>query len=207
MKDQEVITGNFYNKYKTKNFIERKLVYNFINNIQNALEGINFTKVLDAGCGEGYITNIISNIRKSEIHGIDIGEDVLAIAQSNYNNIFFKKASIYNLPYESNSFDLVVACEVLEHLAKPEEALMELQRVSTDWILLSVPREPMWSLLNLARGKYIRRYGNTPGHIQRWGKRRFVDLIQEYFEVEKVMSPLPWTIVLCKKRITNNYDK
>lgn len=207
MKDQEVITGNFYNKYKTKNFIERKLVYNFINNIQNALEGINFTKVLDAGCGEGYITNIISNIRKSEIHGIDIGEDVLAIAQSNYNNIFFKKASIYNLPYESNSFDLVVACEVLEHLAKPEEALMELQRVSTDWILLSVPREPIWSLLNLARGKYIRRCGNTPGHIQRWGKRRFVDLIQEYFEVEKVMSPLPWTIVLCKKRITNNYDK
>lgn len=207
MKDQEVITGNFYNKYKTKNFIERKLVYNFINSIQNALEDINFTKVLDAGCGEGYITNIISNIRKSEVHGIDIGDDVLAIAQRNYTNILFNKASIYNLPYESNSFDLVVACEVLEHLEKPEEALMELQRVSTDWVLLSVPREPIWSLLNLARGKYIRRYGNTPGHIQRWGKRRFVDLIQEYFEVEKVMSPLPWTIVLCKKRITNNYDK
>ncbi|MBS3970718.1 MAG: methyltransferase domain-containing protein [Clostridia bacterium] len=199
MKDQEVITGNFYNKYKTKNFIERKLVYNFINSIQNALEDINFTKVLDAGCGEGYITNIISNIRKSEVHGIDIGDDVLAIAQRNYTNILFNKASIYNLPYESNSFDLVVACEVLEHLEKPEEALMELQRVSTDWVLLSVPREPIWSLLNLARGKYIRRYGNTPGHIQRWGKRRFVDLIQEYFEVEKVMSPLPWTIVLCKK--------
>jgi len=62
--------------------------------------------------------------------------------------------------------DLVIACEVLEHLDAPDQALSELQRVCRGQALVSVPNEPLWRMLNVARGKYWRSPGNTPGHLQ-----------------------------------------
>ncbi|WP_207642472.1 hypothetical protein, partial [Desulfosporosinus sp. I2] len=67
-------------------------------------------------------------------------------------------------------------------------------------IILSVPREPLWRILNLARGKYIPDLGNTPGHIQHWSKKSFLRLVNRYFDVLEVKSPLPWTMVLCRIR-------
>ena len=48
---------------------------------------------------------------------------------------------------------------------------------SSRWLLVSVPREPLWRGLNLARGSYLRELGNTPGHLNHWSKRRFASLL------------------------------
>lgn len=85
--------------------------------------------------------------------------------------------------------DLIVCCEVLEHLERPEEGLRALQRVVGRYLIVSVSREPIWCVLNLARGKYIADFGNTPGHIQHWSKRGFVALVSKYFEVVEVKIP------------------
>lgn len=55
-------------------------------------------------------------------------------------------------------------------------------------------------LLNMARGKYIGDFGNTPGHIQHWGKKHFVKFVSGQFEVVETRSPLPWTMLLCRPR-------
>ena len=95
---------------------------------------------------------------------------------------------------------MVLCCEVLEHLEEPGKALKELIRVTKKYIIVSVPREPIWRCLNMDRGKYLKVLGNTPGHIQHWGSKKFVAFLQEYdIKVVKTAHPLPWTMVLLEK--------
>ena len=56
----------------------------------------------------------------------------------------------------------------------PEATLAEMARVARRHLLVSVPREPLWRGLNMARGAYLRDLGNTPGHVNHWSKRAFV---------------------------------
>jgi hypothetical protein len=94
----------------------------------------------------------------------------------------------------------VVACEVFEHLERPAAAIHEVARVAADWLLLSVPWEPTWRLLNLARGKYVRRLGNTPGHLQNFSRRAIRQLVSQRFDIVAQRRPFPWTMLLARKR-------
>jgi hypothetical protein len=71
-------------------------------------------------------------------------------------------------------------------------------RVARRHLLVSVPREPLWRLLNVCRGAYLRDLGNTPGHVNHWSRRRFVRLLQRHGEVIEVRSPFPWTMLLAR---------
>ncbi len=72
---------------------------------------------------------------------------------------------------------MATAIEVLEHVPDPEATVAEMARVADRWLLVSVPREPLWRGLNVARGAYWRTLGNTPGHVNHWSKRSFVRLL------------------------------
>jgi hypothetical protein len=65
-------------------------------------------------------------------------------------------------------------------------------------LLVSVPREPLWRALNMARGAYWRSLGNTPGHVNHWSKPGFVELLERYGTVEDARSPFPWTMLLVR---------
>jgi len=91
---------------------------------------------------------------------------------------------------------LVVCSEVLEHLEYPQRGLSEIARVAEKGVLLSTPWEPVWRLLNLARGKYVMNVGNTPGHIQHFSRQGLIKLAQTHLEVVNKRTPLPWTIIL-----------
>jgi 2-polyprenyl-3-methyl-5-hydroxy-6-metoxy-1,4-benzoquinol methylase len=102
------------------------------------------------------------------------------------------------LPFGENEFDLAAAIEVLEHVPDPEHTLSEMARVASRHLLVSVPREPLWRGLNVARGAYVRDLGNTPGHVNHWSKRAFVSLVGRYGEVVEARSPFPWTMLLVR---------
>ena len=112
----------------------------------------------------------------------------------------YRTGSIYELQPPSDSASLIVCCEVMEHLEEPDRALSILASVARPYLLVSVPREPIWRMLNLLRGAYISQAGNTPGHVQHWSTRAFVRFLREKFEIIKVQKPLPWTMVLCRVR-------
>jgi 2-polyprenyl-3-methyl-5-hydroxy-6-metoxy-1,4-benzoquinol methylase len=95
--------------------------------------------------------------------------------------------------------DLVVCCEVLEHVPDPEVALDRLHGLTRRHLIASVPREPLWRALNMARLKYLPTFGNTPGHIQHWSSRAFVALMSRRFRLLEVRRPLPWTMILAEK--------
>jgi SAM-dependent methyltransferase len=104
------------------------------------------------------------------------------------------------LQYADDEFDLVAATEVLEHVGEPEQVLAEMARVAREHLIVSVPREPLWRALNLARGAYVRQLGNTPGHLNHWSRGAFVHLLGGYGQVVESRSPFPWTMLLVRVR-------
>lgn len=203
LREGGIVVGNNYNKYSTQNPIARRLMRGFSESLSALVSKAAPETIHEVGCGEGYWT-LAWHQQGMQVKGSDFSEQVIALAKENaaeqgLPSALFSRRSIYELAQGDDSADLIVCCEVLEHLDDPEAGLAALRRVATRNIILSVPREPLWCALNLARGKYWSSLGNTPGHIQHWSSRAFVDLVQKYFEVQEIRKPLPWTILLCKK--------
>jgi hypothetical protein len=102
------------------------------------------------------------------------------------------------LPFADAEFELVSAIEVLEHVPNPERTLAEMARCAERHLLVSVPREPLWRMLNVARGAYLRAAGNTPGHLNHWSKRSFARMLARHGEIVEMRSPFPWTMLLVR---------
>jgi len=92
-------------------------------------------RLLDVGCGPGSITlGLARAIAPGEAVGLDVVPEVLELArglarQQGVENVRFEEGSLYALPYEAASFDVVYAHQVLQHLTDPVAALMEMRRV------------------------------------------------------------------------------
>lgn len=90
------------------------------------------SKVLEAGCGIGAQTSILArNNPHARFVSIDISQDSLKKAKKSVKaeNVIFRQADIFDLPFEAESFDHIFVCFVLEHLQKPIDALVNLKKV------------------------------------------------------------------------------
>ncbi len=188
--------GNYFNKFEDSNPIIKKIMSGYFTALKTIISHITFDTIIDAGCGEGYVSNFLYQLTKKNMHAFDVSESVIKLAQAIYPQISFATASIYNSRFENNSFDLVTCLEVLEHLDYPEKALKELCRISQKYLILSVPNEPIWRISNFVRGKYLKDFGNTPGHVNHWGQKAFLSLCQKYGNIVKIEKPFPWIMVL-----------
>jgi ubiquinone/menaquinone biosynthesis C-methylase UbiE len=190
-----VPTGNTYDKYRSKNPIERRLMRGFFAALSEALPREHPANVLEVGVGEGEVSaKLRSRYPDSQIVGLDLHDESLA-AEWRMRGFVGVYADIARLPFPAMAFDLVMAIEVLEHVEDPAAALAELVRVSRGRLVLSVPREPIWRVANMARGKYLADLGNTPGHVQHWSRRSFAALVASQLEVMSVSTPFPWTMI------------
>jgi len=193
------IGGNYFDKYRSKNPIHRILMRGFLSSIRSLLSKIEYESVLEVGCGPGDLAAAVVPPSATYL-GIDIDAKQIEMARDRYPKLSFKVGSAYDLPVESKSRDLVIACEVLEHLEDPARALAEIDRVAKEWVLISVPREPLWRILNMARGKYWSSLGNTPGHVQHFSRRAIRRFVQSRFAILDERFPFPWTTVLAELR-------
>ncbi|MCD6322236.1 MAG: methyltransferase domain-containing protein, partial [Clostridiales bacterium] len=200
-----IVVGNTYDKYNSTNPFVIKIMEGFEHSLDDLILKIKPLSIHEVGCGEGFLV-LKWNQEKIIARGTDFSSQVIKIARENIEKFglsknIFQVKSIYDLDTEADKADLIVCCEVLEHLEHPEEGLRALQSVVDRWLILSVPREPLWSVLNIARGKYLKEFGNTPGHIQKWSKNSFLHLVSNYFQVLEVKTPLPWVMLLCQPLI------
>jgi ubiquinone/menaquinone biosynthesis C-methylase UbiE len=199
LRNHNLPAGNVFDKFASKNVLARRLVNNYLFAFDRHVGNLNPTNILEVGCGEGHIiSHIVETMECNKISGIDISREIIRQASGNCTQGLFSCASAYNLPFQTNSFDLVICVEVLEHLFKPEAAMEEIGRVASDNILFSVPQEPIWRVVNVIRGAYLREWGNTPGHVQHWTKKEIVRLIEKRFRILEVTYPFPWTMVSCR---------
>ncbi len=190
------VVGNVYDKYGTGNPIARHMMRGFLDAVTDLYQMARPTTVLEVGCGEGelaaHLWRCEPRPQQFEICDVDLNR----LAPDLPDGIGRREASIYALPWPDDAFDLVLCCEVLEHLHEPERGLAELARVARHHVLMSTPWEPVWRVLNLARGRYVRDLGNTPGHVQHWSRAGLTRLARTRLRLLAQRTPLPWTVLL-----------
>ncbi len=203
-KENGIVIGNTYDKYGSKNPIVKVIMKGFHDSLNGLVYKVKPKSINEIGCGEGYW--VIKWSGKGILtNGSDFSEQVIEIAKENAKSQgvdpdLFSIKNIYELQEGTDNADLIVCCEVLEHLDDPKLALQSLEKIVDNYLIISVPREPIWRFLNLLRGKYIKDLGNTPGHLQHWSSAKLVDLVSNYFEIIEVKKPFPWTMLLCKAK-------
>ena len=201
--DTGVVTGNTYDKYGSTNPVVKKLMGNFESTLSELFSIAAPQSLLDVGCGEGVLVHEWAlELGDKRVVGIDLEEPSIQAgwAQRQAPNLEYKIMHAENLPFADGEFDVATAIEVLEHVPDPEHTVAEMARCASRWLLVSVPREPLWRGLNMARGAYIKELGNTPGHVNHWTKRSFVSMLSQHGEVVQARSPFPWTMLLVRLR-------
>lgn len=193
---------NFREKYTKSGMIGRILINRFYAQLSELVAqcGADITTALEIGAGEGFSTQRIAHMLGSNVRfeASEYRGDLVSRAAARNPGINVRQESIYSLDRPDHSIDILICLEVLEHLENPQAALQELARVSKKYAIISVPREPIWRILNMARGKYLRSLGNTPGHIQHWSSGEIRDFASTRFGFVDMRKPLPWTILLLK---------
>jgi SAM-dependent methyltransferase len=198
------VTGNTYDKYGSTNPVVRRLMAGFEGTLDELFAQADAQSLLDVGCGEGVLTQQwaqrLGEARR--VVGIDLDDPALHVewAKRTAPNLEYRVMKAENLPFADGEFDAAAAIEVLEHVPDPEHTVAEMARVAQRWLLVSVPREPLWRALNMARGAYWKDLGNTPGHVNHWSKRSFVALLSRHGDVVQARSPFPWTMLLVRMR-------
>jgi len=190
-----------YVKHTSKNPIQKFLINNFYSSLISLVKSLRPDSILDAGCGEGFTMEKLSKSGVGKkIEGIEYAKEAISFGKKLFPNLTFKEGSVYELPYQDSSFDLVVCTEVLEHLDEPTKALKEMLRVSKKYLIISVPNEPFFMLSNFLRGKNLLRFGNDEGHINHWHILSLKNYLnQNKVKIRKLSLPFPWITVLGEK--------
>jgi len=194
-----VVTGNTYDKYASRNPVVRRLMGEFERTLDELFELAAPRSLLDVGCGEGVLVHSwAKRLGDRRVVGIDLEEPSIQAgwAERQAPNLEYRVMEAENLPFGDGEFDLASAIEVLEHVPDPEHTVAEMARCAERHLLVSVPREPLWRMLNIARGAYWPALGNTPGHLNHWSRRSFLSLLSRHGDVVEVRSPFPWTMLL-----------
>lgn len=201
------VEGNYEDKYNTKNQISKLLMNNFLQSFKTLLNEIDKDEIKlisEIGVGEGsLLKKLIEIFPNAKYWATDLSNDEVKKAKNSLNGIKKVSFNVQNAEnlhsFKKNQFDLVVCCEVLEHVKNYKKALKELKRISKKYILISVPNEPIWRILNITRGKYLSKFGNTPGHLNHWTIWSFIEFInKENFRIIKTKYPFPWQMILLR---------
>lgn len=129
--------------------------------------------VLDIACGAGYGSALLAETAK-KVYGVDICEDVITYARQEYKNrdIAFLKGDARNIPILSNSIDVAVSFETLEHITEQDIFLSEIKRVlkKKGILIISTPNKESYGKIN------------NQFHKKELNKKEFSRLLNKYFK-------------------------
>jgi len=196
------VTGNTFDKYGSNHPVVRRLMSGFHRELDACYAIASPTSILDIGCGEGVLTHEWAGRlpEGGRIVGTDLDDPLLHQQWEHRRapNLEYRVMKGEQLEFADNEFDTATAIEVLEHVTDPEMVLSEMARCAERWLLVSVPREPLWRITNIARGAYWSDLGNTPGHLNHWSSRSFRAMLSRYGEVVELRHPFPWVMALVR---------
>ncbi len=147
--------------------------------------------LLDVGCGPGTVTLDLANwVTTGDVVGVDLSPDVVDVARgakdaSNRTNVRFEVGDVYDLAFADDSFDVVYAHQVLQHLSDPVGALGEMRRVLRPGGLVAVresdyggftwapddPRLDRWMSIYQALTVINHADANAGRHLSAWVRR------------------------------------
>ncbi|WP_417875143.1 methyltransferase domain-containing protein [Xanthomarina gelatinilytica] len=138
--------------------------------------------VLDIASGEGYGSHLMS-FESQYVYGVDIDKDTIESAKNKYSsdNLEFLHGSTSKIPIESNSVDVVISYETIEHHDEHEQMMQEIKRVlkQNGILIISSPDKYFYS---------DKRNYNNPFHVKELYKNEFTELISKHFKNYKLYS-------------------
>ena len=99
-------------------------------NICNYLKDKEYQKLLDIGCGTGYLINMLSKESDGIFYGIDISTEMLNQARAkNIKNATFVEGRSDEIPFDENEFDIVTCSQSFHHYPETDKPMQEAKRV------------------------------------------------------------------------------
>ncbi len=190
-----------FKKHTSENPLQKFLIKKLQDAV--ALEAVSLKpeSLVSVGCGEGFdLKHILSIYQPKKTVGVDLSKSALNYAQKQLPEVEFIQEDASKLPFKDNQFDLVVALEILEHIPDYDKAISELKRIAKNKVIITVPWEPSFSMVSLMRGKYLKRLGRHPEHINAWNKKSFTKVIKKHgFKIKKHVIIFPWQMLILEK--------
>lgn len=145
----------------------------------------NVKKIYDMGCGTGYILSVLEKeFKEAELYGSDIFIEALMLAQKKLSeNTNLMVIDAYMMPF-FNEFDLILSCDVLEHLSRDEDVLKKLYKAAKPGggLIITVPQHMwLWS-----------KSDDDAGHVRRYSKD----------ELQNKITRSGWNILDCTSFIS-----
>jgi len=194
-----VSTTNF-EKFQTGNPVVRRLIENFYGEVARTIAPLSPDTALDAGCGEGESLVRLGDHLPERLTGVDTNAESVEFTRKRVPAAEVFQEDLLEMHFDDRAFGLVLCLEVLEHIPDPAAALAQLARVCGSDLVISVPHEPWFRLGSLARGKYVRTFGNHPEHVNHWNPRSLRTFLESQVEVVTVTGSMPWLIAHCRPR-------
>ena len=140
-------------------------------------------RTLDAACGEGYGSAMLS-MSATSVEGVDISQQAIRHAKQRYGHlpgVEFQVADCTKLPFGDEEFDRVVSFETLEHLAEHDELLAEFKRVlkPEGCLILSSPDKATYSDEQNTVNEY---------HVKELYRNELEALIQRHFPAHRLLG-------------------
>jgi trans-aconitate methyltransferase len=145
--------------------------------------------------GEGFLSGYLSErFPEKQFTGLEPREEDLRALRQKFPRVDARVGSIYDLSVLEPPYDLVMCCEVLEHLPDVPRALDQLASLGAKRLILTVPHEPFFMLSNLARLKNVTRLGKE--HVNHFTKASFKKLLEGRFRSVELVTSYPWILAL-----------
>jgi SAM-dependent methyltransferase len=189
-------------KHLNSNPIQKLLIRRFHATVLGLIQRTGKMNMLDVGCGEGFFLDFTRQAGlEVDYTGADLSLEALAWSRENMvPDLRANVADIHHLPFRHDAFPLVLCLEVLEHIPDSLKGLEELARVSSEFLILSVPHEPLFRASNFLRGKHLSDWGNDPEHIHNYSGQSFRKLVSNLVDVVWHGYSFPWQLALVRKR-------
>ena len=165
---------------RLETFIQTRDTIDHLHRYAIVLDYIKDMVILDIACGEGYGSNLMSQ-QAQYVYGVDIDLETISSAQKKYNrhNLSFQTGRADLIPIETNSIDIVVSFETIEHHDKHEEMMLEIKRVlkPDGIIIISTPDKYFYT---------DKRNFNNEFHVKELYREEFTSLINNHFKVSQL---------------------
>ena len=105
-----------------------KLTTHAVNLLIEAARLTSESRALEVGCGPGHITKMMADTG-AKVTGVDLAPGMVKVARELYPHIEFQEANVEHLPFDADTFDVVLVNFAIHHFARPEKACADIRRV------------------------------------------------------------------------------
>ena len=188
-------------KYFKKNFIRQYVIVNFIKQVLKLVEQGRVVSILDLGCGEGLVDYyLLKSLPHLKIIGADQDRQALEVARALNPSAQYQQLDARHTGWADQSFDLVMANELLEHLEDYHLVIQEAARVSKKFFLVSVPERPFYQGTNFLIGANWKTWGEHPDHVVSFTQEKLQAALKPHFPGDTIWKrAFPWLLALARR--------